>query len=311
MREENNYGNKFNTMKGEILKAIRERLPESFEIEEVKNIKNGQIYEGFSLRKNNENIAPCFYFNNFFEAYEDGVSIELIVDRIITIYNETLNERNRIKTINFEDFEQQKNKIIYKIINTERNKTTISNSPSFSFCDLSIIFSLLVEINESYSEVGTIRITNEMMKLWGVNKETLLKYASINTPKLLPADIGYVSEYLMIQESNERDFDEMLDLIDFNSFSNLLYLKNKQQTNGFATIIYPNVLEKLQNKMGSFYILPSSIHEALILPFNEDIDKNYLKEMVHEVNSTIVDPLEFLSDSVYFYNAETKNIEMY
>ena len=68
---------------------------------------------------------------------------------------------------------------------------------------------------------------------------------------------------------------------------------------------------------GSFYVLPSSIHEVLLAPANSDDPDDLtgtvknLKDIVQTVNRTEVAPEEKLSDSVYYYDAKNKTFEIF
>ena len=53
-------------------------------------------------------------------------------------------------------------------------------------------------------------------------------------------------------------------------------------------------------------VLPSSIHELLILPDNGSMQLSELEAMVREVNATQVAPEDRLSDKVQYYDRETK-----
>ena len=83
---------------------------------------------------------------------------------------------------------------------------------------------------------------------------------------------------------------------------------NQDRINGFSVLLYPGILESLQKRMGDYYIIPSSIHEALIIPRKMDIPPMELCEMVREINQTEVAPQERLSDNIYYYDQTTRQI---
>ena len=69
------------------------------------------------------------------------------------------------------------------------------------------------------------------------------------------------------------------------------------------------VLEEIGQKTGSdFFILPSSIHEVLLLPDTGREDSKGLKKVISEVNRTQVAPEEVLSDTLYRYDREEKRV---
>ena len=86
---------------------------------------------------------------------------------------------------------------------------------------------------------------------------------------------------------------------------------NTMRMNGAGVILYPGFLKKFAEKMGDdLYILPSSIHEVLLLPASYDVEVEFLKEMVSQINREEVLPEERLSDSVYFYDRKTDRVEI-
>ena len=66
------------------------------------------------------------------------------------------------------------------------------------------------------------------------------------------------------------------------------------------------VMERVGEKLGSFYALPSSVHEWIL--FNGNADPDFLAETVSDVNGTL-NPDDVLTNSVYFYNAEKKTFK--
>lgn len=69
-------------------------------------------------------------------------------------------------------------------------------------------------------------------------------------------------------------------------------------------------MEKVAELLGTnYYVLPSSIHELLILPDNGSMQLSELEAMVREVNATQVAPEDRLSDKVQYYDRETKLLQ--
>lgn len=81
---------------------------------------------------------------------------------------------------------------------------------------------------------------------------------------------------------------------------------------GAGVLAYNDFMEKASERVNnqSFFILPSSIHELLIIPDNGNFDLKSLENMVKEVNATTVDPADQLTDNVYHYDAQNKVFEL-
>ena len=87
-------------------------------------------------------------------------------------------------------------------------------------------------------------------------------------------------------------------------------LTNSTGSLGAAALFYPDVKEKAAELMGSdYYILPSSVHEVILVPDNPSIDAKDLCKMVKEANRTVVEEKDILSDNVYHYSREDRRLD--
>ena len=80
---------------------------------------------------------------------------------------------------------------------------------------------------------------------------------------------------------------------------------------GAGVLAYQDFMDQAAERVGgSFYILPSSLHEVLLVPDNGQMNLQDLEAMVREVNATQVAPEDKLTDNVYHYDAEAKVFEL-
>ena len=78
-----------------------------------------------------------------------------------------------------------------------------------------------------------------------------------------------------------------------------------KQMNGASLLLQEDIRKQIGECLGSdYFVLPSSIHEVLILPDNGMFEVPALNQMVQEVNETQVEPQERLSDKVQFCNGK-------
>ena len=88
-------------------------------------------------------------------------------------------------------------------------------------------------------------------------------------------------------------------------------LTNQSHLNGASALLYKDILRDFAHSLEeNFYILPSSIHEVILVPANGIMSKNSLELMVKDVNQKEVSPMERLSDHVYFYDRFTHKITL-
>ena len=99
------------------------------------------------------------------------------------------------------------------------------------------------------------------------------------------------------------------DISEFEDSVPMYVMTNEQQINGATVLIYDNVIQEFAcQKNTSLYILPSSIHEVILLPDDGQLEPANLAEMVREINKHDVAATEKLSDTIYYYDTESHQI---
>lgn len=286
----------FEEFSKEFEKKIMEKVqePDKVHFMEV-NKNNGVLLHGISIFRNSGNVSPTVYEEGFFQKYEGGESMEALVDIFFEVMKKTPVHLDSILD-SFKDFEKIKEKIQYKIVNTERNKELLKSIPHIDFMNLSICFYVFVQ-NDVIGN-GTILVTEEHTKLWNTNTKDLFSLACENTPRNLPVLKMNLSDY--ISEALDAQVPECRDTI---------IMTNAQKYLGAISLFYPGQLEECGKQFGgSYYILPSSIHE-MILVKDMEAEENLLIDMLISVNQTAVAKEEFLSDSPYYYDYSTKKLK--
>lgn len=140
-------------------------------------------------------------------------------------------------------------------------------------------------------------LTEAHMKLLDISPEELLEAAVANTK----AD-GF--EFKAVMPIVKEMFGEFADEYPLP----LYYATNRSNEEGASVILIPEWMEQISQKMsGDYYIIPSSVHEVIILPvIAEDI--NVLTKIVREINKEVVAPKDRLSNTVYRYDSKIKEI---
>ncbi|MCM1113652.1 MAG: DUF5688 family protein [Muribaculum sp.] len=289
-------------------RAVSERLGGRGQVKLQEVLKNnGIILQGLVILAEGKNISPTIYLNTFLEAYEAGVALSCIVDRILQIYEEDVPTQS-IDIDFFREFDRVRDGICYRLVNRAKNKALLDRIPHVDFLDLSICF--FYAYRDSALGAGSILIYNNHADLWSCGTETLMRLAQENTPRIFPWEIHGIGEMIeaAVQdgdapalEGNGGDWEVPLQV-----------LCNAQRVHGAACLIYPDVLGTLAERaQENLYIMPSSIHEVLILAESQADDPAYLRAMVRQVNRAHVEPEEILSDSLYFYHRLERHIEMH
>lgn len=78
---------------------------------------------------------------------------------------------------------------------------------------------------------------------------------------------------------------------------------------GASALFYPDVQDKAADLMGSgYYVLPSSVHECILVPDTAGHNEKDLCAMVREANRSVVEPKDVLSDNVYHFDKDSRQL---
>ena len=300
---------------------IEEILGNNYDIHITHVIKNNSVeLDGLIILRGGSSISPSIYLNSYYQNYLACYSIENIVENIIDEYKRSI-EDETISNINVPyELTEMKSRIVFRLVNYNKNKYLLSTIPHIPFLDLAITFHCLVK--HSTDGIGTIRINNELMKYWNITIEELKKIAKENTITFFPPVIQTINEivsHLLNNNSNngsmenvdhdytnmDIDVEESLSRRDSYATKDMYVLSNKKGINGASCLLYPNVLSNIANKLHSdLYILPSSIHEIILIEKDDSLIKEDLIRMVGDINQTQVPIEDVLSNNVYIYSRE-------
>lgn len=294
-----------------ICKAVGKELGKDYEVK-VQQVRknNGICRTGLLVLEKGGNTAPTVYLESFYKAYKNGMPVGRIVGSIVRIYRENPVKGN-IDLEFFRDFGKLQDRICYRLVGKKGNETLLEGIPHMDYLDLAICF-FYAYYSDEMGE-GSILIHNSHMEMWHTCMEDLLRLARVNTPVLFPWKYGTLWEIVRedIRAGQEEGGGEAALQASVPDVIPMRVLTNSKRSYGAACILYPGVLEEVAQRMGgSFYILPSSIHETILLPYDGMLSVESMKEMISVVNRTQVDPEEVLSDSLYYYDAEVNEIRL-
>lgn len=265
------------------------------EISVVKK-NNGVSKAGLSIREDEHDVSPLLYLDDYYIHYQNGELLENIIRNIRADYDKKV-QMAAVKIPNLQEFENIRGRVIYRLVNYEKNKEILEDCPHIRLYDLAVTFRWVARIDDV--GVSTSLITNKQVKEWGVSVNDLVLAARQNTPRLFPAQIIDMEEMLA----------GMVSFILYPSDIPMYILTNKQEPNGASALLYGDVLKDFANKKGAdMYILPSSIHEVIMVPADRINDPTKLLSIVHDANTTVVSIGDVLSDSVYYYDRKTDHI---
>ncbi len=295
----------YEMFQAKVADSLRSQLGSDYQLVLQKVPKNnGTILNGLSIMRKGAGVSPTIYLESYYERFQEGTSFNFIIQEILQIYQ----EHTAVTHLDFSilnDFSLLRDKVMYKLIHTASNRELLQDIPSIPYLDLSIVFYLFLEKNE-YGQM-TALIHNDHLESWNTCLEELYRLASANTPEFLPADLKPMSDVMksIAQEQLGTDYREDFidELMSSPDASPLYVLTNSSGICGACALLYPDQLKNFADMLESdLVILPSSIHEVLLVPYDDHISFDELAHMVSHINRAEVPVEDRLSDQVYLYS---------
>lgn len=297
----------------EIRKQVIDFLPEEYQQSECRmetvTKNNGIQKTGITIWQPANSITPILYLDDFYREYRQGVSMNAILSKISDIYVQSIRSEIFVSKADFVAYDRVKDNITLKLVNRKANRQLLRELPHKDIEDLSITYQIfLPEFHDEGS--ASAKVTNQLMDSWEIDMETLHQTAVENSLRLEPpvfkSMTAAMGEIIMEDESVGDLFKDRE--IFLQAAPDMMYiLTNRDKLYGASALVYPQVLEQISEVFPEgFYILPSSVHEVLIMPKTGVAPPQELGKMVREVNQKEVSKEEVLSDRVYEYDKDAK-----
>ena len=257
---------------------------------------NGVILKGISITTKNGNIMPTLYLDKYYMEYEEGTPFDEIVQMFLDEY-ERAGIKDNFDIRFFSEYEKVKIHLGFKLMHYEMNREFLEDIPHQRFLDLALV--CFCDIRDRRIGHGSITIKTEHLEMWKITEEELFLDATRNMEKLYPADFMNMAEVL---KELYKDPAGLLDV----TFP-MYVLTNKERVNGAASLLYKGKMEEIAKFMnGDYYVLPSSIHEVILMPKKENgTDEENLSRMVAEINREHLAREEVLANHAYLYQSDT------
>lgn len=257
----------FEEFREKILQEIRVRADGAFQVKKH-DVNNNVKQTGIAVVKEETDIGPCVYLDELYREYEsDGMKFDEIVDevyRLILKYEEDMPD---VDISRFRNWETVQKDVYAKLINAEQNKEQLREIPHRMFLDLAVVY-YAVARDHAQQEVGTVLIRKVHTEEWGQEEENLYQTAMRNMRADGEADfttIETVVKHILPGITFPKK--------DGNAPHDMYILTNHRRRFGAAEILDKRTLRMVADKVGDgFIVLPSSVHETIILLPKEEAE---------------------------------------
>ena len=285
----------YNEFKELVKRELEQKLGEEYKVFEERMVKNNDIaLDALTALRKDSNMSPVIYPQEWYEKYQEGFCLaEMLEDMVDLLCAHCPIDVSVLE----KDFAHLSENITMALVKKEWNKTKLKDLVTRDFLDLAIIFK--VELQSETHLRGTCNITKKMLELWGITEETLIQTAWLN---LKQERVVLKDVFAVITKDDEEIFELEDD-------GRLYVLTNENMTYGAVMMLRKDILGTYADTVGrNLYILPSSLHESLLLVDDGTHNAKELQAMVKDINANHVEPKEVLSDSVYYYDREFREV---
>ena len=301
----------------EFVQKVRDRLNErqeqnenlySVKADTVKKIQGS--YYGLVVSMTSNPVAD-FGVNlekSFTDFIINKVSIEDVVNEVDQQLHYEIEHVSKYHLSNLKDYEYVKKHLGLQVINMEKNQEVLKNIPYTQIADLALVYRIFVDQN------ACALINNNMLKRYGISKEQLHSDAISHDQREKPCFIKKMEEVLkellkkilqdkeMPKEKREEMKNKLAKVE--NDPPLQMYIAGIDGVYGASVIARPDFLEKATQLMGGdFYVIPSSIHEVIILKDKHQGSIREIEETIWEENMLNVSEEDFLSNNLYHYDS--------
>lgn len=298
----------FSEFMEKIKEAVEDRLGTGVVMtEDTVRKNNGVVFRTLMIRKKEPEevveIVPNFRMDPLYEAFQNGEKdIGTIAGALCDAFMERCPDI-RFDMSRFMDFDSVKDRIIYRLVSYEKNRDMLLDVPYKTCLDLAVVYYVFLgDVGDEAQ--GTILINNRHMGLWKTDLESIHALAEKNTPAIMKYRLRSMWDVLPFEKDDDASEP------DVHGNADPFILSNQSGVGGASCILYPELLKGIADCWNrDLVILPSSIHETLLLPREDDMDAEQLNAIIREVNRECVASDEYLSDHAYLYVRTSGKLE--
>lgn len=239
---------------------------------------------------------PCIYLDELYERYKEGYPIFQMAMEVADVIEGAM--KIELDVNKYNNYETAKELLTIRLVGIEENGQWLKDKLWEPMGDFAKVY--YIEVMTDTAGRYASAITQSHLQLWGVAKEQVMTDAYKNLRAQKPF---FNSFFSMTQKTEEGKPAEDGVKVPF------YVLSNEEKQYGAVMIAIPELLKLIGDVLRrNYYVLPSSIHEVLIVPEDPLIDAAMLYTMVKEVNEKEVDARERLSDKVQYYDREKEEL---
>ena len=262
---------------------------------------NDTKYTAFTRKEAVGSMQALVNANDMYENYKDGDDIDNIVRKVDEIIN-----KPSPYNIDFDNIEPN---FAIRLVNLEKNAKRLKESGALykEFLDLAIELRLIISQDED--GYATCQVNKQLLEQMGITFEDAYQIAVDKVNK----EVKFNTMIEVMLGLKDKDFEESIELArELENEYPMYILTNKTNLNGAISMIVKDRLDIICDALNvdDIYILPSSVHEVIIIPKTDSLGADVLQDMIENANETAVGDEDYLSYHPYLYNKVKHNYEV-
>ena len=300
-----------------VASQILDYLPDKFgeaNVTTYSTIKNSKRVHGLCIRLEGQCVAPVFYMENYYheniEVITDELLFELAAD-IIPFYDDYFEEgcfsevEKQIVDFNVDNFEEIKQYLKPILVNRNNYSELLTSFNYRVINDMAVL--VIIDIPTEKFKYGPccIKVSKDFEKLWNKSFFEIYEAAisNVSNEDFVLRDLG--RRLMGKKEINYLEKDMI------RSKKSLFELTGSDMVYGASAIINNKVMSKVCDLFPEgFYIIPSSIHECLIVSMKAADSPYFLRKQLVSINNdgSLISSDDILSYDIYTYEQEYEEL---
>ena len=250
-------------------------------------------------------MSMAFRLKEIYQSVEDGEDIDHAVYKMVNTIEDNISfvkEKEQDVKSFISDYEKVKDNTYLRLI--PGDSPILKSTPHRMIEDMALVVNVHLDSFSDEHGKSCVVVTKPLMEMYGIDEAQLFADAEKNS--LANEPIVFKPLLDMVKDLISKD-----EIPNPEDVGIVTYIAtNTSGFQGAAVAGYPDFCEKAAEAIGgSFYMLPSSVHEFILIKDDGTPKAKDLNRMIKNVNETVLEPRDVLAAQCYHYDAKAKVLE--
>lgn len=250
-------------------------------------------------------MSMAFRLKEIYQSVEDGEDIDHAVYKMVNTIEDNISvvkEKEQDVKSFITDYEKVKDNTYLRLI--PGDSPVLKSTPHRMIEDMALVVNVHLDSFSDENGRSCVVVSRPLMEMYGIDEAQLFadaeKNSLANEPIVFKPLVDMIKDLIRNEEVPNPEDVGIVTYI----------ATNQSGFQGAAVAGYPGFAEKAAEAIGgSFYMLPSSVHEFILIKDDGTPKAKDLNRMIKNVNETVLEPRDILSAQCYHYDAKAKVLE--